>query len=42
MRIKSIALIAMVILVCGCAPIEETYKPLYQANPVKTQIEDAK
>ena len=42
MKIKSVVLIVMVILVSGCAPIAENYKPLYQAKPEKTEIEDTK
>jgi len=31
--------IAIMIAIAGCAPIQDTYKPLYQATPEKQEIE---
>jgi len=36
---KTIILTVLVLIVSGCAPIQETYKPLYQAEPEKETIE---
>jgi uncharacterized protein YceK len=42
MKIKSMFLIVTIVLVSGCTSIEKNYKPLYQADPEKTHIEDSK
>lgn len=36
---KTVILAVLVLMISGCAPIQETYKPLYQAEPVKEPIE---
>jgi len=39
-RITAMTLILMAL--SGCAPIEDTYKPLYQATPEKQEIQKKK
>lgn len=36
---KTVILTVLVLMISGCAPIQETYKPLYQAEPVKESVE---
>jgi len=42
MRLTFIAATLALITLSGCAPIQDTYKPLYQATPEKQEIEQKK
>ena len=42
MRLSLALVITAMIALSGCAPVQESYKPLYQATPEKTAIEAKK
>lgn len=42
MRLTLTILTLSLIALSGCAPIQDAYKPLYQATPEKQEIEQKK
>jgi len=42
MRLALSAVIVALVALSGCAPVQDNYKPLYQATPEKTPIEKKK
>ena len=42
MRLALAAVSVALVALSGCAPIQDTYKPLYQATPEKHPIEQKK
>ncbi len=42
MRLTLLTTLLALITFSGCAPIQDTYKPLYQATPEKQEIQKKK